>query len=255
MHPPVSYAVPDEFTSPKWAAAFAAGCRGTVATDNVLQPGSVAMFGSPSRWAILQDAIQDGRTYFYGDHAYFRRHQYYRITKNRLQHDGVSTQPVRDADRQRLRDVGCDISPGWRATGTHIVICPNSPVYMSLFGYDAHQWALDCISTLARYTDRPTILRWKSQAARRPLAVDLVDAHAVVVFSSNAAVEAVAAGVPCICLADFAAARRMGRSSLADIENLITPDDRESFLCTLARNQWTFDEMKAGVAWRALRRD
>lgn len=252
---PTSYSVPDEFTSPKWARAFAAGCSGRVSEADDLQPGSVALFGSPKRWQLFQTAILQHRQYFYGDHAYFRRGNYYRITKDRLQHTGIPSPHRPPPSLDRMRAAGVSIAPEWRTAGSHIVICPNSPVYMALFGIDAHYWAVNIINQLSTLTDRPVILRWKSQAGRRPLYVDLVDAWCVVVFSSNAAVEAVAAGIPCITLAPFAAAARMGRTRLADVENLAYPDDRETFLATLADNQWTMEEIQRGDAWRALQHE
>lgn len=241
-------------TSPKWAMNFARGCGGEATPNATLLPGPVAMFGSPQRWTLLQEAIAEGREWFYGDHAYFRRSRYYRITRNRYQHDGVPTLG-RPLSPHRLRECGVDMQPHWQKDGDHVIVCPNSPTYMKLFGIDAQAWAADVIAQLTRLTDRPIRLRWKAQATRRPLYVDLDGAYCVIVFSSNAAVEGLAAGVPCITLADFAASRRMGRHRLDDIENLYYPDDREVFLMTLAQNQWTMEEMARGDAWKVLRRD
>src|SRR5215510_15777539 len=57
---PVSYAVPGERSSPKWARAFSIGCNGRATNVNELQPGPVALFGSPSRHDLLQQAIAQG---------------------------------------------------------------------------------------------------------------------------------------------------------------------------------------------------
>ena len=81
-HPPVAYAVPRENTSPKFAKAWAKGCGGSVIESSTeLKFGPVAMFGSPARWAILQQAISEGREWYYGDHAYIGKLTYYRVTK------------------------------------------------------------------------------------------------------------------------------------------------------------------------------
>jgi hypothetical protein len=254
---PVSYAVQAEKTSPKWACAFARGCGGEAipaTRDTVLRPEPAAFFGSPELWTnIIKPSLDSPlRTTYFGDHAYFKRQQYYKVTKNRLQHDGVPRPGIRyDPDRLRIKAGVQEIHP-WRQ-GSAVVICPNSPTYMALFGIDAQQWVLQCIETLSRYTDRPMIVRWKAQAQRRPLYHDLHDAWAVVVFSSNSAVEGLVAGVPCVTLAPFAASRRMGRTRLDDIENPVYPDDRQEFLTVLAHNQWSLDEMSRGDAWKALR--
>lgn len=247
---PTSYAVQSELSSPKWACAFSRGCGGEATPNEDLLPGPVAMFGSPARWALLHRAIAEGRDWYYGDHAYFRRARYFRVTRNRYQHDGRGSFPD---GAQRLRAAGTEIYPHWKTEGSSIVVCPNSPTYMALFGIDAHAWVLDIVARLGQLTDRPIIVRWKAQAIRRPLYVDLHDAYLVITFSSNAAVEAIAAGVPCCTLAPFAASTRMGITSLDDIERPIYPDDREPFLYALAANQFTLDEMASGYAWRVIR--
>lgn len=243
MTPPVSYAVQGEMTSPKFARAFADGCGGRVSFSESLEPGEVAVFGSPKRWPLIQQAMTERRC-FYADHGYFGRGAFLRIARNAYQHDGISP-----GDQRRFFRFDIPVQP-WRSSGTHIVVCPNSPTYFGLFGMDAETWLTDVRTTLARYTDRPIVVRWKR--SEKPLAADLVDAWAVVTYSSNAAVEAVLAGVPVFVLAPFAAASRMGLSDLSQIEHPIYPDGRWSFAASLASNQWTLEEIAGGVAWRAL---
>ena len=71
-----------------------------------------------------------------------------------------------------------------------------------------------------------------------PLAVDLKDCHAVVVHSSNVAVDALLAGVPVFCTVPCAA-YRMGYADLSKIESPLYPDDREQWAWNLADQQWT----------------
>lgn len=241
--PPVSYAVQGEMTSPKFARAFAAGCGGRVSFADVLEPGEVAIFGSPQRWRMIQQAMAEGRC-CYADHGYFGRGAFLRITRNALQHDGTGIYHQR-----RFLTFGIPVQP-WRKTGRHIVLCPNGAEYFALFGIDVQQWIASVKADLAQYTDRQVIVRWKR--SETPLAADLVDAWAVVAYSSNAAVEAVLAGVPVFVLAPFAAAARMGLSNLSQIEQPIYPDGRWSFAAALAANQWTLEEIAGGVAWREL---
>lgn len=246
---PVSYYVPHEFTSPKLAYAFAKGCGGSITDDlEYLFDGPVALFGSPPVWPLLRRAQAVGREFYFADHAYFSRGKYYRITKNAYQHDGrgVST-GERFHAFQRL----CRLKP-WRRSGSHIVICPNSAIYFGLHGLDVDAWLAEVTQTLRQHTDRELRIRWKVQRADRPIALDLEDAWAVVVFSSAAALDALIAGVPVFTLAPFAASVRMGLSDLSRIEQPIYPDDREQFLSVLADNQWTVQEILRGVAWQAL---
>lgn len=245
---PVSYYAASEFTSPKVAYAFAKGCGGTLTDDlGYLFDGPVAAFGSPPAWPLLRRAQAADRDIFYIDHAYFSRGKYYRITKNAYQHDGRGTSTgERFNGFRRL-----SIKP-WRAAGSHIVVCPNSAVYFGLHGLNVDHWLLEVTTTLRAFTDREIRVRWKVQRADRPIALDLVDAWAVVVFSSAAALDGLMAGVPVFTLAPFAASARMGLSDLTQIEQPFYPDDRESFLSVLADNQWTIQEILKGQAWREL---
>ncbi len=246
---PVSYYNPEEQTSPMFAYAFAKGCRGTITDETEIFPGPAALFGSPSRWPVLRDAQADGRDWFYGDHCYFSRGRgkYFRITKNAYQHDGRG-----QSDGERFKAFPDMAVKPWRKGGRYILLCPNSAAYFALHGLDVEQWLRDVKTEIRKHTDRPITTRWKVQRADRPIAVDLEMAWAVVVFSSSAALDALAAGVPVFTLAPFAASYRMGLSDLSKIETPYFPDDRQGFLSVLADNQWTMPEMLRGDAWRAL---
>lgn len=248
---PVSYAVPDEHTSPRFAGAFAQGCGGPATNDNVLLPGPVALFGSPARQELLAQAKREGRTYYYADHGFYRRGKYYRVAKNAVQYQ-PSLPAILRAKPDRFHATGLTAAPEWATPGASIVICPNSPQYMSWFGIDAHAWVVDLVDRLGQLTDRPIIVRWKSMASRRPLYLDLHNAYAVVVFSSNAAVEALTHGVPIFTLAPWASTVSLARTSIDQIESPYYPDHRIQFLWKLAMRQWTMQEIADGLAWKGL---
>lgn len=241
---PVTYSVPEEKTSPVISRAFADGCGGTVWRIDSLCPGPVAMFGSPKRWTLLQQAIHEGREWFYMDHAYFGRGRYYRITRNAYQHDGSG-----DAGPERFKVFNRPVQP-WRKDGQHILICPNSPTYFGLFGMNVYEWAKQVCDVIAAHSRRPVRVRWKGDST--PIESDLEKCWAVVTFSSAAALDALIAGVPVFVLAEFAAAYRFGLLDVSQIESPAMPDGREPFLWNLAANQWTLDEIREGEAWRAL---
>lgn len=246
---PMTYAAPGERTSPIFCAAFAKGCGGQVQIGGPLRPGPVALWGSPQLWPLFLQAQAEKRTYYYGDNSYFGRGEYYRITRNTLQHDGTGP-----GNAKRFAAFGLSIQP-WRQNGTHIVVCPNSPAHFKLFNQDVNVWLRDVVATLTRHTDRPIRIRWKTRAKAYPLSHDLEGAWAVVVWSSNSAVEAIVAGVPVFVQSKHAAAYRLGLANLERIEDPIYPDDRtrEQFCHSLAAHQWTAEEIGRGVAWRALR--
>ena len=251
---PVSYSVQGEKTSPHFARAFAQGCDGrAVPHDGGLQPGPIAAFGTPPTWPLFAQAQAEGREWYYGDHGHFRRFQYYRVTKDQYQHDGRGV-----ASPDRFMALHVDRAPEWKTDGHTVVVCPQSPIYMAHhfgIGLPAADGFVTWITAQLRaYTDRPIIVRWKSQATERPLRVDLQDAWIVVTWSSASAVEALAAGVPVCTLAPWASTARMGVQDLATIESPIYPDmgARDQFLFNLADQQWTMEEIERGAAWRAL---
>lgn len=202
------------------------------------------MFGSPVLWGVLQTAIREGRTWYYGDHAYLGRGKYYRITVDAYQYQGAL-----DGTPHRFKALNRPIRP-WNKTGRHILICPNSEVHYRLHGLNMSQWIDGVRLAIQRHTDRPIRVRMKRDA--RPIQDDLVDAFAVVTYSSASALDALIAGIPVFVLAPFAAAHRFGLSDLHQIESPIYPDGRERLLWTLANHQWTLAEMRSGAAWRDL---
>lgn len=247
MTVPVSYYTPGELTSPKWAFAFARGCNGPITEDKELFDGPVALFGSPPQWTVLRQAQAEGRDFYFGDHGYFGRKRFYRVTKNGYQHDGAGDYPP-----DRFLGFRREVKP-WNRDGRHVLVCPNSDEYMALHGHDGQAWLRDVLTTIRSHTDREVIVRWKRPPVPQPeIRHHLHHAHAVVVFSSAAALDALISGVPVFVLAPFAAGARLGLSDLSQIESPIYPDDREPLLWALAYQQWTLPEMMQGHAWRAL---
>ena len=232
-------------------AAFAAGARAPIVPPAPLLPGDVAMYGClRGLLPTLRQAQAEGRAWLYLDNGYFRPGHFsgfYRATWNAYQHDGTGR-----GDPTRWRALGLTIAP-WRRDGSHVLVCPPSDIFGQLMGFDAAGWLVRTIQALARATDREIRIRKKPAAAGAgtPLAEDLASAWALVTHSSNAAVEALLAGVPVFCTAPCAAAG-MGLADLSRIEGPLLPDDRERWAAALAVNQWTLDEMRGGTCWRML---
>ncbi len=260
---PTAYAVPHERSSPRVAGAWAKGCGGIATDENVLvDDRPIALFGSPERVDLVAEAKRQGRDVYYVDHGYWRRGKQFRIAKNRMQSRiDIDAVVARHAQRlrterlpldppSRIRACHAEIVPEWNPAGSAILICPNSPAYMAWFGLDAKQWALDIAAQVAKHTDRPIIIRWKRNAQVRPFYVDVNTAWATIVFSSGAAVESLAHGVPVFVLADWATTAPMGLSDLSQIETPYYPEHRVPFLWELVNRQWTLDEISTGLAWR-----
>jgi hypothetical protein len=111
-------------------------------------------------------------------------------------------------------------------------------------------------SATARLTDRPIVYRPKPNGiGARPidgtvwgkgplLAEALVGCHAVVAHHSNAAVDALLAGVPCVCPDGVASLLRA--PDLTEIEQPPMPDGREQWAYDLAWTQWSVEEIERG---------
>lgn len=235
------YSSPRERASPMFAHAFASSAGGIIVTDDVPRPGAAwAGFGSPKTWTSLQAIRRAGGTWYFGDHGYFGRGEYYRITKNAFQHDGRG-----EPDYSRLR-----LKPKpWRTSGSHVVVCPPDDAIAELRGFNVETWLRNVRKRLKQNTDREIIIR--DRHAQTSLLKDFADAWALVTWASNAAVEALMEGVPVFCT-DDCAAQVMGLSDPVNIEYPRYPDNREEWAAVLAANQFTMSEIAAGVAWSKL---
>ncbi|HWI12240.1 MAG TPA: hypothetical protein VNU48_12980 [Burkholderiaceae bacterium] len=226
--------------------AFARGAGGQIAA--AYRPGPAAFYGvDASNIEIWRQVRANGDDYWYIDNSVFdsARQTYFRVAKNRLQHDGIDV-----SDGARFRALNIPIAP-WRERGEHIVLCPQSESFMRFAGY-AGDWTADTVAALRQLTDRDIHVRkWSADKGRlaATLADDLRGAHALVTYSSAAAVTAVLAGVPVVTMWQCVAAPMAG--SIEQINNLPMPA-RENWAGVLADREWNLAEMANGTAWKAL---
>lgn len=227
-------------------AAIHAGTGYEIVPPAPLQEGGVVMYGFlRGLLPMLQEAQRQGRPWWYVDRGYFRASRgkdfsgYFRITKDAWQHDGRGNFPP-----GRWRALCLGLAP-WRRFGRHVLVVPPSDVFaQAVGGFTAEDWLARTLQELQRHTERP--LRVRSKTAQVPLAQDLKECHAVVTYMSNTAVDALLAGVP-VFTTGACAATAMGLTDLSQIETPALPENREAWAIALAANQWTLDEIRAGV--------
>lgn len=177
-----------------------------------------------------------------------------------------STEFVRAAkcDSARLR--GLKLAP-WRE-GANILIAGSSEKYHRFHGLPhPTEYARWIVAELKLRTDRPIIYRpkpsWKDaepvSGARfndsKTFMIDaLRDVHCVVSHGSNACVDAIMNGVPCIVLGDGVASP-ISSHSLDDIEKPYRApfDVRRQWLQNITYCNWTPNEMADGHAWPWIR--
>lgn len=165
----------------------------------------------------------------------------------------------REHSIDRFRAHGIQIQP-WRKGGKHVLVIGMSAKAAAHDGFQPQQWERETIAQLAALTDRPIIYRPKPNwtesrpipgshyGVHTPLAEHFADAHCVVAHHSNVAVDALLAGIPCICPAGVASA--LSLQDLTQIETPIRPEGREQWAADLAFTQYSLDEMLDGTAWR-----
>lgn len=139
----------------------------------------------------------------------------------------------------------------WQKGGRHIVIAAPTRTYARF--HRCENWIADTIDALARVTDRQLVIRDKEQYKRRPIQMDIEDAHCLVTHASNAAVESVILGCPVFVHLDSAAAL-VGQTDLKKIETPVYPE-RQQWLNALAYSQFCERELVDGTLFRLLSAD
>lgn len=245
-HSASCYPQPHKEKAQRVCEAFARGCGGVVVPEvpSRLHEGAAVFYGVRPKWLHLwRQARAEGRDYYYIDNSYLDagRERYFRVAKNALQHDGSGT-----SDGARLKHLGIQVGP-WRRDGRHLLVCLQSDEFMfTVAGQPT--WAADIVQKLHLMTGRPMVIRRKGDVT--PLQEAMQNCWAVVTWSSAAAVEAVIAGVAVHCAPECAAAPFS--TPLEEIETPRRPDGREAWASVLADQQWTLEEMRDGLCWRAL---
>lgn len=247
------YPVADKAKSLDICRAFAQGAGGIIHhRAKELAPGPSFFYGVDASnihiWRQARDNHQD--PFYYCDNAYFdsTRQEYFRITRDRLQHSGLGS-----TDGERFAALGIELKP-WRRIGEHVVLCPQSDSFMRDIARYEGNWTQDAMSRLSQISKRPIRLRlWSPDKGKlaSTLADDLKNAHALVTWSSAAAITAILSGIPAIVMGECAA-EPMAAIRLEDVECPPRPD-RLHWAGVLADNQWTLDEMRRGVAWEAVK--
>jgi len=137
----------------------------------------------------------------------------------------------------------------WRTGGDKILVIEPGEFAASIFHIDINVWKTQIEQELKKYTDKKIVFREKAPKKKRtPLYKHLLneDYYCVVSINSNAATEAIWAGVPAITLGkhitNFAT-----RNQLSDINNLYRGPLAE-WLAMLSYSQFTYEELINGTA-------
>jgi len=161
----------------------------------------------------------------------------------------------------RFDRFGLKIAP-WRQGGGPIILAGMSAKSAHTRGLGPQEWEMSAVLRLRAVTNRPVIYRPKpSWVDAKPIpgtlfskgeAIEavLAGAWALVTLHSNAAIDALLAGVP-IHVDEGPAA--LFSTKLEQIESPRTPDGREQLMADIAWHQFSVPEMETGVCWKHVR--
>jgi hypothetical protein len=145
--------------------------------------------------------------------------------------------------------------------GRNVILCGQVPWDASVDHIEFKDWLYKTAAALKDITNRPIVFRPHPLAklppiegcefSEKPLLEDLKDAHCVVTFNSNSAVESLIYGKPVFAFDEGSMVWDVCNRNLTDVE---APKyvDRKTWAHELAWCQWTPEEMRKGLAWKNL---
>lgn len=266
--------------------ALAAGFRKhgddveTIATQDYTQPKGdtqvavmVGVKGQSKR--IFEDYRRSARHTLLVDKSYFGRGEYHRLSLDGFQPRYAHLSP---RSPERFDRLGVELKPK-RTKGNHVIFAGSSQKYNDWHDLGkASEFAAGICKAINKTFrgSRPVYFRPKpSHAVGHPdeivvpmdtiyspptesLASRLKDCHALVTHGSNAAIEAIAAGVPAVLVSHEGAAAawpiaQHGIESGGLLEPFFPNDfQRRQVFSDLAWCQFNLDEMRSGFAWETL---
>lgn len=265
------YQMVDRGTAPRFNQAFHKGCPDSKISATrdgsipEIYPGDVALWGEHQFFRTLHKLIDEGRTWYYGDHAYFGRGVYFRVTKNALQCNGryPSAGPeyadnmerfaqVSDTLRQNQIQSEIEIhAPRFDANG-FVMICPPSEFLSERSGFTQAAWTDKTIEKVKAVTDRRIVIRQKPTVNRTPapLLQAMEGAYCAVTYTSNVATEVLLGGYPCFTFGPHPC-NVFSQTDFENFENASVPpvDALKAWAANLCANQWTLAEIARGDCW------
>lgn len=194
--------------------------------------------GNVSQWRA---ALRGSVPWYYIDNSYFDcvRGVQYRVTRNRIQHDGEG-----GSDGKRFDRLGLSIEAPRDPFAEGYVLCvPQSEQFMRLVIEYRGDWIEDRKQHLGPAVFRTRDWSPDKLTIQRTLPQDLEGARMVLTHSSAAAVSAVLRGIVSL-VSPYSCAFRQATIHPAA--------ERRRWASVLADNQWTISEMQNGKAWEMI---
>lgn len=202
---------------------------------------------------LLVTKIDKGYPFWFIDSGYTNflepNKKWHRLVRNHLHYGKFF-----DAPCDRLGNFKSFPKP-WREAGEIIYIIEPGPFAAGIFHVDLKTWKYDVEKELRKYTDKTIKFREKKPLRERSnLYKELLDEdyYCVISINSNAATEAIWAGVPAITL-DRHITNPVTVNKLSDVNNVYKGPIAQ-WLAYLSYNQFTKDELMNGTAYNLVRK-
>jgi len=181
---------------------------------------------------IIKRCWDDQRRFLFMDSGYFGNRAsplnphgwkvWHRLVPDNFQHSKIISRPADRWERLKIK-----IAPR-NNDGKKILIAAPDEKPCLVYDMTLAGWLQTVTETLKQYTDRPIEIRQRDPNRRNRVNNDFQDAlkdvWAVVAFNSNAATEAIIAGVPAFVTAPCHAAIPVANQHLSKIETPFYPD-------------------------------
>ena len=244
------------YKNKKKISAFVKGCNAVWATPDDIQNNTQhpMIFSGITTPMVLAQARQHNLDYYYIDTGYFgnaKKKNYLRVTKNAY-HNWF---PIVERSRDRLDIANPDLTKFNRGNRI-LLVPPDSKICTAMNLGDPEQWINDTTALIEKHTDREIVVRRRTMNRTHRLVEDTFvnqlqqDINAVVVYTSNCAVESAMHDIPVVSLGRNGATQ-VCPFDIKQIDSLpdIDPDLKESWLRHLSYSQFTHNEMLSGLAW------
>lgn len=174
--------------------------------------------------------------------------KWHRLVRNHLHYGKYF-----DAPADRLGNFKSFPRP-WRSDGEIIYVIEPGPFAANIFHVDLSTWKYDVEKEIRKHTDKPIKFREKvPKKTRTSLYKELLDDdyYCLISINSNAATEAIWAGVPAITL-DRHISNPVTKNKISDINDLFRGNIAQ-WLCMLSYSQFTYEEITNGDAYQLVK--
>jgi hypothetical protein len=202
---------------------------------------------------IILDKLSGNLPFYFLDSGYTNfietNKKWHRIVINDLHYSKFFEAPSTRLDSFKM------FPRPWRTGGHIILIIEPGPFQAKMFNVDIKKWKYDVVKEIRKYSDKQVYFRPKiDKKKRKPLFFQLMgdDYYCIININSNAAIEAIWAGVPAITLANHIS-NLVTVNKIEKINELAKPN-LAPWLSMLSYSQFTKEEIYSGFALKVVKR-